>query len=217
VTGIATGAREAGEARLAGISAALLTGGSGRRLGRDKSRVPLAGVPAATLLASRLARIFEDVLLVGGEPPHDTPGRRVPDPPGPACALRGVLGALEAARGERVLVLATDLPLISDALLLALVAWPEADAVVPRAREGRHALCALLAREPVKPVARRRLAAGELSLHGLFGEVGTAWLEGETLACLDPEGVALTNMNTPEELARVERRLAAGPFTPPGA
>jgi molybdopterin-guanine dinucleotide biosynthesis protein A len=91
-----------------------------------------------------------------------------------------VLGALEAARGERVLVLATDLPLVSDALLLALVAWPEADAVVPRAGEGRHALCALLSRERVRQVAKRRLAAGELSLHGLFGEVDTAWLEAGT-------------------------------------
>jgi len=205
------------DARLAIISAALLTGGSGTRLGRDKSHVPLAGVPAATRLASRLARVFEDVLLVGGEPPDDTPGRRVPDPPGPACALRGVLGALEAARGERVLVLATDLPLVSDALLLALVAWPEADAVVPRVREGRHALCALLSRERVRPIAKRRLGAGELALHGLFGEVDTAWLEGEDLARLDPEGLALTNMNTPEELARVERQLAAGRFTPAGA
>ena len=201
-----------GEARLATCSAALLTGGSGTRLGRDKSHVPLAGVAAATRMAGRLARIFEEVLLVGGAPPDDTLGRRVPDPPGPACALRGVLGALEAARGERVLVLATDLPLVSDALLLALVAWPEADAVVPRAREGRHALCALLSRERVRPVVKRRLAAGDLSLHGLFGEVGTAWLEGEDLARLDPDGLALTNMNTPEDLARVERR-----FTPAGA
>jgi len=200
---------EAGAARLASISAALLTGGSGTRLGRDKARVRLAGVAAATRMASRLARIFEEVLLVGGEPPDDTPGRRVPDPPGPACALRGVLGALEAARGERVLVVATDLPLISDALLLALVAWPEADAVVPRAREGRHALCALLSRERVRPIAERRLAAGELALHGLFGEVGTAWLEGEDLARLDPDGLALTNLNTPDDLARVQRRLTA--------
>jgi len=198
-----------GEARLGNFSAALLTGGSGTRLGRDKSRVPLAGVAAATRMARRLVRIFEEVLLVGGNPPADTPGRRVPDPPGPACALRGILGALEAARAERVLVLATDLPLVDDALLLALVAWPDADAVAPRAGEGRHALCALLARERVLPVAKRRLATGELALHGFFGEIGTAWLEGEDLARLDPEGLALTNVNTPEDLARVERRLTS--------
>jgi molybdopterin-guanine dinucleotide biosynthesis protein A len=194
------------ESRLATVSAALLTGGSSTRQGRDKTRVPLAGVPAATRLARRLARLIEEVLLVGGDPPPDTPGRRVPDPPGPACALRGLLGALAAARGERVLVLATDLPLVSDALLLALVAWPEADAVVPRTA-GEHALCALLSRERVRPVAERRLAAGQLSLHGLFEELRTAWLEGEALARLDPDGVALTNLNTPADLDRVQAIL----------
>jgi molybdopterin-guanine dinucleotide biosynthesis protein A len=197
---------EADPSRLATVSAALLTGGSSTRLGRDKTRVPLAGVPGATRLARRLARLFEEVLLVGGDPPADTPGRRVPDPPGPACALRGVLGALAAARGDRVLVLATDLPLVNDALLLALVAWPEADAVVPRA-PGGHALCALLSRERVRPVVERRLAAGQLALHGLFGELRTAWLEGEVLSRLDPDGVALTNLNTPADLARVQAIL----------
>jgi molybdopterin-guanine dinucleotide biosynthesis protein A len=200
----------AGEARLATVCAALLTGGRGTRLGRDKSRMPLAGVPAATRLAQRLARLFEDVLLVGGEPPADAPGRRIADPEGPACALRGIVGALEAARAERVLVLATDLPLVSDALLLALVAWPEACAVAPRAGEGRHALCVLLARDRALPVAKRRLAEGDLSLHGLLVEVGTAWLEGEALARLDPDGLALTNVNTAEDLARAERRLEDG-------
>ena len=79
--------------------------------------------------------------------------------------------------------------------------------MVPRTPQGRHALCALLSRERVLPVAQRRLAAGDLALHGLFGEVDTAWLEGEALARLDPEGLALSNVNTPEDLARVERRL----------
>jgi molybdopterin-guanine dinucleotide biosynthesis protein A len=198
----------AGEARLATIAAALLTGGAGRRLARDKSRIELAGVAAATRLARRLARLFEDVLLVGGDPPADAPGRRVPDPPGPACALRGIVAALEAARAERVLVLATDLPFVTDDVLLALVAWPEADAVVPREGEGRHALCALLHRERVLAPARRRLAAGELALQGLFAEVDTAWLEGEDLARLDPRGAAFANLNTPDDLARAELRLA---------
>ncbi len=202
-----------GEARLATISAALLLGGSSTRLGRDKSRVLLAGVPAATRLARRLARLFEEVWLVGGDPPSDAPGCRVPDPPGPACALRGVVAALEASRSERVLVLATDLPLVSDALLLALVAAPEADAVVPRTPEGRHALCALFVRERVLPVARQRLGAGELALHALLAEIDTSWLEGPELARLDPSGMVLANLNTPDDLARIERWLAAATST----
>ena len=198
----------AGEARLATVSAALLTGGSGTRLGQDKARVPLAGTPAATRLAQRLARLFEEVWLVGGDPPSDAPGCRVPDPPGPGCALRGIVGGLAAARGERVLVVATDLPLVSDALLLALVASPAADAVAPRTPEGQHALCALFLRERVLPVARKRLAAGELSLRGLLAEIDTRWLEGPDLARLDPHGMLLANLNTSADLARIERWLA---------
>jgi molybdopterin-guanine dinucleotide biosynthesis protein A len=197
-----------GEARLATISAALLTGGRSTRLGRDKSHVALAGVAAATRLAQQLARLFEEVWLVGGDPPGDAPGCRIPDPPGPACALRGVVGALAAATSERVLVLATDLPLVSDALLLALVALPEADAVVPRTGPGRHALCGLFRRERTLALARERLAAGELALHGLLAALDTRWLEGAELARLDPDGVALANLNTPEDLARIERWLA---------
>jgi molybdopterin-guanine dinucleotide biosynthesis protein A len=198
-----------GEARLANLTGAVLTGGSGTRLGRDKSRAEIAGIATATRLAAMLARICEEVLLVGGDPPPDAPGRRVPDPPGTPCALRGVVGALAAARGERVLVVATDLPLLPPALLLGLCAWPEADAVAPRAPGGRHALCALFARERALAVASRRLAAGELALHGLLAELGSAWLEGAELARLDPDGAALCNVNTPADLARAEAMLAA--------
>jgi molybdopterin-guanine dinucleotide biosynthesis protein A len=123
--------------------------------------------------------------------------------------LRGLVGALAAARSERVLVIATDLPLVSDALLLALVASPEADAVVPRTHEGRHALCGLFLRERVLAVARERFAAGELALHGLLAAIDTRWLEGAELARVDPDGMALANLNTPEDLARIERWLAS--------
>jgi molybdopterin-guanine dinucleotide biosynthesis protein A len=176
-------------------------------MGRDKARLPLEGVAAATHLATMLADLFEEVLLVGGDPPPDTPGRTVPDPEGPRCALRGLLGALEAATTERVLVVATDLMSLSPSLLLALLVWPEADAVVPRTDGKVHPLCALYRREPVASVARRRLVAGELALVGLLEEIGVSHLEGPDLRAVDPDGSALFNANTPEEFERLRKRL----------
>jgi molybdopterin-guanine dinucleotide biosynthesis protein A len=126
----------------------------------------------------------------------------VADPEGPQCALRGVASALAAASCERVLVVATDLPLLSADVLLALVAWPEADAVVPRTASGLQPLCALYRREPVLAVARARLADGRLALRGLLDAIDTATLEEADLARVDPEGTALLNVNTPEDLAR---------------
>jgi molybdopterin-guanine dinucleotide biosynthesis protein A len=157
--------------------------------------------------ARLLDALFEEVLVVGGEGPPEAPGRRAPDPPGPRCALRGLVGALAGASGERVLVLATDLPQVTPDLLLALVAWPERDAVVPRTQEGSHPLCAIYRRETTLAAARYRLEAGRLQLRGLLDELEVDHLEGADLAAVDPEGVALVNVNTPEDLARV-RELA---------
>ena len=94
------------------------------------------------------------------------------------------------------------------ALLLALVAWPEADAIVPRTADGSHPLCALYRRDSVLPVARARLAAGVLELRGLLGATDTRFLDEAEMERLDPAGHALSNLNTPDDLARIESLIA---------
>ena len=106
-----------------------------------------------------------------------------------------------------ILVVATDLMTLSPPLLLGLLVWPEADAVVPRTGARAHPLCALYRREPVRSVARQRLAAGELALVGLLEGVRVRYLEGSDLRAVDPDGSALFNANTPEEFERlIDRR-----------
>jgi molybdopterin-guanine dinucleotide biosynthesis protein A len=194
------------EGRIANVSAALLVGGASRRMGRDKAGLPWRGTVLATHLARLLTEQFEDVMLVGGSPPADAPGRRVPDAEGPPCALRGLVAALEAARAPRVLVVATDLPLLGSELLLTLLAWPEADVVLPRTARGLEPLCALWDRDAALPVARRQLEAGRLALHELVSALGPGFLEGPDLRAVDRDGAMLTNVNTPEEWAELEAR-----------
>jgi molybdopterin-guanine dinucleotide biosynthesis protein A len=199
----ATGDSAAKEGRFATVAGALLLGGASSRMGRDKARLEVGGVAAATRLARLLDDLFEEVLLVGGEPPLEAPGRRVADPDGPRCALRGVVAALSAARAERVLIVATDLLALTPDLLLALLAFPGADAVVPRREGEAQPLCALYRRDAALAVATRRLAAGQLAVQGLFDELDVAFLEGPDLAAVDPAGRTLTNVNAPEDLARL--------------
>ena len=188
--------------RLARVSGAVLVGGASQRMGRDKTHLELAGVPLAVRAARLLADLLEDVVLVGGDPPADAPGRRVPDPEGPRCALRGLLGALGAARGERVVVLATDLPLLTADLVLGLIAQPPADVVVPRNADGSHPLCAVYRREPVLAAARAHLAEGRLALRALLDTMETRFVEGDALRALDPDESALLNVNDESDLAR---------------
>jgi molybdopterin-guanine dinucleotide biosynthesis protein A len=198
-------------ARLASLDAALLAGGLSTRMGRDKARLDLGGTAAATRLARLLAGLFEDVLLVGGDPPPEAPGRRVPDPDAPVCALRGLVGALAAARAPRLLVVATDLVLLSPELVLALVAWPEAEAVVPETSDGIHPLCAVYARDAVLPRARDHLARGRLALRELLADLSVSRVPPEAIEKVDPGGRALTNVNTPAELGDVLELIASFP------
>jgi molybdopterin-guanine dinucleotide biosynthesis protein A len=199
-----------GSGRFANVAGAVLTGGASARMGSDKAALAIGGVASATRVARCLALLCEDVVLVGGDPPADAPGRRAPDGDGPRSALRGVVAALEATRAERVLVVATDLPFVTPDLLLALIAWPEADAVVPRTADGIHPLCALYRRETALAAARKNLTAQRLALSALLGTLATRYLEGDDLRAVDPDGIALLNLNTPEDLARATAVTARG-------
>ena len=199
------------EGLLGNVTGAVLVGGASTRMGSDKAQRPFAGVASATRTSHLLAAHFEDVLLVGGDPPADATGRRVADGDGPRCALRGLVAALGAARGERVLVVATDLPLLTPALLLALVAWPAADVVSPRNAAGHlEPLCAIWTREPALAAAREQLAAGRLALHALIARLGARALEGDDLRAVDPGGVALSNANTPDQWSHLESLASRG-------
>ena len=199
------------EGLIGNVAGAVLVGGASTRMGSDKAQRPFAGVPSATRTSRLLAAHFEDVLLVGGDPPADANGRRVADGDGPLCALRGLVAALGAARAERVLVVATDLPLLTPALLLALVAWPRAGVVLPRSDAGHlEPLCAIWTRESALAAAREQLAAGRLALHELIARLDARTFEGDDLRAVDPDGVALANANTPEAWSQFESLLPWG-------
>ena len=193
------------EGLLANVAGAVLVGGASTRMGSDKAQRLFAGVPGATRTSRLLGAHFEEVLLVGGAPPADAVGRRVADAEGPACALRGIVAALAAARAERVLVVATDLPLLTPALLLALVAWPAAEVVLPRSAGGHlEPLCAIWSRKPALLAARENLVAGRFALHELVARLDAGMLDAADLHAVDPDAVALANANTPDEWSRLE-------------
>jgi hypothetical protein len=70
-------------------------------------------------------------------------------------------------------------------------------------------LCAVYRRAATLAPAREHLALGRLALRALLDELRVEWLEGERLRLLDPDGIALLNVNTPEEHARAEALVRA--------
>ncbi len=191
------------------MPAAVLVGGASRRMGRPKAELPYGAQTLAEFQARRLSDIFEEVFLVAKEAPDFPigPARVLLDRVAERAAIHGLVRALEEA-ADRVFVLGVDLPAVSPALLRAIAARAlasAAPAVVPRA-DGRLQPLAAVWRRSVLETARRRIEAGELSLHGLAEAAGAEIFEEAEWHALDPSGAAFANLNTLEEYAAHRER-----------
>ena len=150
------------------FTAVLLAGGRSARMGRDKALLPLAD--GRTLLARQLATLRATgaaEILVSARPEQNLPldgARLIPDLQPDSGPLAGLAAALAAAKHERVLVLAVDLPHVPPALLSNLVAVATSGVgVVPFLRGAPEPLVAVYPRASAR-VATALLASGERRL-----------------------------------------------------
>ena len=191
--------------------AAVLAGGASKRMGRSKAALPYGGATLLEFQTARLASVFEDVLVVAKDEPETPigPARLVLDRDSDAghAAIHGLARALEEAE-DRLFVLAVDLPAVAPALMRAIAEEAErrdAVAVLPSA-DGRLQPLAGVWRRAALPVVRRRIEAGERSLHGLAGEVVAEVLDESWWRAFDPSGSAFANLNTLEDYAALRER-----------
>jgi molybdopterin-guanine dinucleotide biosynthesis protein A len=188
-----------------GPSAAILIGGRARRLdGRFKPWLPVGDQPILLrqLDALSLAGV-EHIVLVGRWPVEERPPRPVVvDAVENAGPLGAVYTALLCAPGDRTVVLAGDMPLVTPALVKALFAiGPEDEAVVPRTADGVHPLCACY-RRVVAPRVKVRLDRGVLSVREALQDLRVREIAPEDMADLDPDGMTLMNVNTHADYQR---------------
>jgi molybdopterin-guanine dinucleotide biosynthesis protein A len=189
-------------------SAAILAGGQARRFGgRDKSTLRVGGRRILERQLDELCHITDDILLVGGRPIEVVAGLRpvsdrVPDS-GP---LGGLDAALAAARDDRVILVACDMPFITAGFLEGLLALSDSvDAVVPRTERGYHPLCAVYGRS-CHPAVVRRLAERQLKMLELFEDLNVHVVGPEHVAMYGGERL-LANVNTPDELDNLQALL----------
>lgn len=197
-----------------GFAAIVLAGGRSTRLGRDKASEPLLGRPMLQHVIDRVSPLVGEVVIVAAPgqtlPPVRTPARlrtAVDVYPGTG-PLGGIYTGLLAARADRCLVVACDMPLLTPALLRALLERSAACDVVMPVLEYPEPLHAVYARSCVEPI-RERLAAGQLKITNFLGAVRVCYLREGEVRALDPELRSFINTNTEEDLARARELLAS--------
>lgn len=187
--------------RIPGITGVILAGGESRRMGCDKSLLPVDGARFIDHIYRRMASLFDEVLVVTNSPGlyQDLPCRKVPDIYYAKGSLAGIHSGLCHARNQQVFVVACDMPLLSSAVIrqLALSA-PAAEVVIARNGKGVEPLHARYAKSCL-PAIEAVLDRGSRRIVDFFPAVRVHELPAVEFLPLDPEGLSFRNINTPEE------------------
>lgn len=194
--------------------AAVLAGGLSRRMGAPKAGALLAGRPLiARPLAALRAAGLDPFVVTKADRPVAAAGLEGPDglevvvePDRPRHPLVGVLAALERAGGP-VVVVACDLPLLPPPLLAWLAERP-GGTVVPRAGGHMQPLAARYGPEAAGPV-RAGIERGR-AMKEVVAALGPEIVEEAELRRFGDPALMFENVNSPEDLARVESLLGGG-------
>jgi molybdopterin-guanine dinucleotide biosynthesis protein A len=191
------------------MTGVLLAGGRSRRMGTDKAQLRVHGELVLPRLAERLGSCCDEVVVVRRarqELPALPGGVRVVEDLVPAMGpLGGLLTGLAAASTPFVFLAACDLPMLDPALIRWLAAQPPgpADVLLPQ-RDGHpeptHAIYGARCLGAIK----QAMLSGELGMGTWLGSLRVERVPEERWRTVHPDGRSFLNVNTPEDLARVE-------------
>jgi molybdopterin-guanine dinucleotide biosynthesis protein A len=186
----------------------VLAGGESRRMGRDKAALQLHGQSqvdwACALLERHCARVFVSVRPGQLQDPTRAAHPAIVDRHVDAGPIAGIAAAQAEYPDAAWLVVACDLPFLSDATLEALIAGrgPQAVTAFRSTHDGLpEPLCAIY--EPATQAGIvAAIASGRNCPRKFILQSGVPLLE-------QPDPAALDNVNTPDDLARAQERLRA--------
>jgi len=193
------------------ISVAILAGGYGKRLGRDKAKLRLGEEISLQRVVRRLGPLSEDVIVVRRrDQAVDIGGVRVVADLEPFNGpLAGIAAGITSARHPWCFLAACDMPFIDlDLVLYMLTLRTGVDAVVPHPAPGHEPLHALYHRACLASVLDR-LERGEKRLRGFYSELRVRFVTPHEIASIDPDQLSFLNINTPEDLRNARELVAS--------
>jgi len=186
------------------FSGFVLAGGRSRRMGTDKAFVELDGRTLLTRALDLLHALTDNVGIVGPAAKFAAYGPVIEDAYAGRGPLAGIHAALISSTTELNLILAVDLPFVTEPLLRFLIEQahaPDALVTVPRIAGGYQPLCAVY-RRGFAPLAQAALESGKNKIDALFAATTTHILEESELSRFAFGAAMFENLNTPEDLRR---------------
>jgi len=154
-------------------TAIIMAGGGSRRMGTDKSMLPIEGRPIIERTCRRLAACFEQVLISANEADKFAflGFEVVPDKVPEQGPLMGIASALEASTNEINFVVACDIPDIETSYvrrILSEAAGSDADIIVPTTGNGRYEPLFAVYRKSALEAIHKVLSSGGRKISDVF-------------------------------------------------
>lgn len=201
------------------LTVAIQAGGESRRMGRSKATVAFLGRPLIERIVERVAPVADEIVITTNEAENlafldelnlDCELRLVPDVYEERGALRGLYSALSAASNPCVAVVACDMVFASASLIAheaVALQMRRADAIVPCNKFGFEPFHALYRVDACLPAIADAIEQGKVRARDFYEQVDLSRFEREDMEKAVPGGGCFANVNTPEELARMERSI----------
>lgn len=185
------------------VTGVILAGGRSRRMGRDKATLEVAGETLFARTSGMLRSLFPRVLIAGDRPDLTQPDLPCVPDIYPGSSLGGIHGGLSAASTPWVFVVPCDLAFPDPELVRFILRHKEGcDSVVLRTPGGFEPVFALYHKRCL-PAMEEMLRRGSCRIYDLYEQMQVCYLDAEEL----PSGWerALLNLNTPEDLQRMDK------------
>ncbi|MGA9686264.1 MAG: molybdenum cofactor guanylyltransferase [Candidatus Sulfotelmatobacter sp.] len=200
--------RGMGRAAVPDVTAFILAGGKGTRMGANKAFVQLQGRSLLERTLDMARSATSQVCIVGSREKFARFAPLVEDIFRNCGPLGGIHAALRASTTDVNLMLAVDMPFVPSAFLKYLIQQardsPGATAVLPRSNGRWQPLCAIYRRD-FADVAEKALQASRNRIDLLYPEIRSRVIEEEELRREGFSPEIFGNLNTPEELAEQRR------------
>jgi molybdopterin-guanine dinucleotide biosynthesis protein A len=190
-----------------GVTAFVLAGGKSSRMGSDKAFLRLGDETLLSRALKLVGAVVSEVCIVGDAKKFAVFGQVVEDVYRERGPLGGIHAALSGSTTELNLMLAVDLPFVTQKLLQYLLSRAlESGAMVtvPRTGSGFQPLCAVY-RRGFAEVAEQSLLEGKNKIDSLFAGVGSCVIGEKELVRAGFSAEMFRNLNTPEELDKAKR------------
>lgn len=193
--------------KMSQITPLILAGGKSRRMGTNKSFVPLAGKPMIEIIVEKLKGIFPlPPILVTNSPElysylNLEMTEDIIKDKGP---LGGIHAGLSSSPTQFNFIFGCDMPFLNLGLICYMVEQiGEEDLIIPRHGTCLEPLHAIYSKDCLKSI-EKALSLGSLKIQSFFPDVKIRYIEKNEVEVFEPQLKCFSNINTQQDLENAQ-------------